>query len=294
MAMRVLFRLVGLLPLPVNHALGFCLGWFGFLVSARHRRLMRANIARFCAATGTSPPGPMRRAIGEHGKGLSELALLWTAPLPRVYALVGHCEGLQHVEAARSANRPIIFVTPHLGCYDIAGRYIERMVPITALYSPPKQAWLDPIMQSGRVRGVASTTTADATGVRQLLRTLRKGGNILILPDQVPAPESGGDGVWAPFFGTHAYTMTLLPRLAASTGAVVLLFFAERLPFGRGYTVHIQPALPPFDGDKLADATMVNRAVEQLIAKAPHQYLWSYNRYKHPAGAPLPPTSAPS
>jgi KDO2-lipid IV(A) lauroyltransferase len=88
--------------------------------------------------------------------------------------------------------------------------------------------------------------------------------------------------------------MTLLPRLAASTGAVVLLFFAERLPFGRGYTVHIQPALPPFDGDKLADATMVNRAVEQLIAKAPHQYLWSYNRYKHPAGAPLPPTSAPS
>lgn len=144
-------------------------------------------------------------------------------------------------------------------------------------------------MQAGRQRGGGSTASADAAGVRQLLKTLKQGGSIIMLPDQVPAPEAGGDGVWAPFFGRPAYTMTLLPRLAESTGAVVLLFFARRLPGGRGFAVHIEPPLSPFPKDKTAAASALNHALEKLITLAPEQYLWGYNRYKHPAGAPLPP-----
>jgi KDO2-lipid IV(A) lauroyltransferase len=126
--------------------------------------------------------------------------------------------------------------------------------------------------------------------VRQLLKTLKGGGNIMILPDQVPAPDAGGDGVWADFFGAPAYTMTLLPRLAESTNAVVLFFFAKRLPHGRGYHVHVAAPLA-YSKDKQTAARETNRAVERLIALAPEQYLWGYNRYKHPAGAPLPPVS---
>jgi Kdo2-lipid IVA lauroyltransferase/acyltransferase len=285
---RWLFRGMGLLPLGLNHAIGALLGWLAWVLSPRHQRLTRENIARFQSAC----PGEtvsIARAVGEQGRGVSELAVAWSAPVERLYALVRACEGWSHVEEAKASKKPIIFVTPHLGCYDIAGRYLESRIPVTALYRPPKQAWLEPIMQAGRVRGEGSTARADASGVRLLLKTLKSGGNIVMLPDQVPAPEQGGDGVWADFFGRPAFTMTLLPRLAESTGATVLFFFAERLPRGKGYRVHIRPMREKFSADKFVAARQMNEMVEALIRQCPEQYLWGYNRYKQPAGAPPAP-----
>jgi KDO2-lipid IV(A) lauroyltransferase len=230
-------------------------------------------------------------SVREQGKGIAELAVAWTAPVDRLYALVRTCSGWEHVEAAKAQQRAVIFVTPHLGCYDIAGRYLESRIPVTALYSAPKQKWLEPLMQQGRVRGEGNTAAAGVGGVKTLLKTLKSGGNIIILPDQVPAPAEGGDGVWADFFGRPAYTMTLLPRLAKSGQAVVLFFFAERLPHGTGYHIHIEPMIDSFSADRMVAARQTNAMIERLIAMAPAQYLWGYNRYKHPAGAPSPTNS---
>lgn len=224
---------------------------------------------------------------------MTELAVAWTAPVERLYSLVLACNGWEHVDAAQANGRAIIFVTPHLGCFEIAGRYLESRIPVTALFRPPKKKWIKPIMQQGRVRGEGNTASADANGIRVLLKTLKAGGNIIILPDQVPAPELGGDGVWADFFGKPAYTMTLLPRLAQSANAVVLFFFAERLPRGAGYHVHIEPMTEAFSVDKQIAARQTNAMVERLISMAPTQYLWGYNRYKRPAGAPPPSPPEP-
>ena len=231
----------------------------------------------------------LNSSIAEQGKGIAELAIAWTAPVEKLYTLIRGCTGWEHIDAAKAQQRAIIFVTPHLGCYDIAGRYLASRIPITAMYRPPKQAWLEPIMQQGRAREGAATAAADTGGVRVLLKTLKAGGNIIILPDQVPAPGQGGDGVWADFFGRPAYTMTLLPRLAHSADAAVLFFFAERLPKGAGYHVHIEPVTEAFSRDKHVAARQTNAMVERLVSMAPAQYLWGYNRYKHPAGAPAAP-----
>ncbi len=289
--MSLLFGLLGRLPLRLNHAIGFCMGWLAWWFSARHRRITRENIDRYVQFSGCDDAGRLlHAAIGEQGKGMSELAVAWTLPLERIYALVKECHGWEAVEAAKRGDKAIIFVTPHLGCYDIAGRYLESRLPITALYRPPKLKSLEPIMQRGRKRGGADTASADAAGVRALLKTLKSGGNIVILPDQVPAPGQGGDGVWADFFGEPAYTMTLLPRLAHSADAAVMYFFAERLVGGDGYRVHILPMTAPFDNEKDRAALQTNAMVEKLIAMAPAQYLWGYNRYKQPAGAPPRPS----
>ena len=283
-----LLRALGGLPLWLNHGFGFAMGWLAWLGSGRHRRLTRNNVYQYAQHTqATDATRLLRAAISEQGKGISELAAAWTASPERLYSLVRECVGWALVEAAQVARQPIIFVTPHLGCYDIAGRYLAGKMQITALYSPPKQAWLASIMQQGRARAGGATAAADASGIRALLRTLKRGGNIVLLPDQVPG---GGDGVWVDFFGRPAYTMTLLPRLAASANAVVLFFFAERLPHGAGYRVHIESMAEPFSTDRKIAALQTNYMVEKLIAMAPAQYLWGYNRYKHPAGAPLPET----
>lgn len=290
--MKFLVALFARLSLVSNHRLGALLGRLAWRVSPRFKRMLAANIRVYAKARGLDAKAVRKlegQAKREAGKGMTELAIVWTAPVERLYGLVKACEGWEHVEAATTAGRGIIFVTPHLGCYDIAGRYLESRLPVLALFRPPKLKWLEPIMQAGRERGEGKTAEANAGGVRALLRTLKSGGNIIILPDQVPAAEQGGEGVWASFFDEPAYTMTLLPRLARSTGATVLFFFAERLADGAGYRVHIQPAQPPFSDDKSEAATEANHAVEMLIDMAPAQYLWSYNRYKHPAGAPLPP-----
>jgi KDO2-lipid IV(A) lauroyltransferase len=283
-----LFRLLGWLPLRLNQAAGAALGWLAWLFSSRHRKLTRANLSTYGRHARLEEIGTLvRQSIVEQGKGVIELAIAWTAPVDRLYSLVTACTGWQHVDAATSSGRAIIFVTPHLGCYDIAGRYLESRIPFTALYRSPKQAWLEPLMQQGRVRGGASTAAADTSGVRALLKALKTGGNIMILPDQVPG--QGGDGVWADFFGRPAFTMTLLPRLAHSADAAVLFFFAERLPKGAGYHVHIEPMPEAFSRDRQIAARQTNAMVERLVGMAPAQYLWGYNRYKSPAGAPAAP-----
>ena len=286
----LLFRLVGWLPLWLNHLIGGLLGWLSGLLSARHRQATLDNLTLYARSRGQPlTSGLVAASLREQGKGITELAKVWTAPVEALIELFEPCSSWNHVEAAKAAGLPIIFVSPHLGCFDIAGRFVANRLPITALYRPPKQAWLRPLMEAGRARGGATTVPADGSGVRALLKALKSGGNIMILPDQVPAADKGGEGVWAPFLGQPAYTMTLLPRLAQTSGAVVMYFFAQRLPGGKGYRMHFIPMVGTYPDDKLSAAMQTNQIVERLIDMAPAQYLWGYNRFKQPAGAPAAP-----
>jgi KDO2-lipid IV(A) lauroyltransferase len=156
---------------------------------------------------------------------------------------------------------------------------------MTILYRPPRVRWLEPLMIAGRSRGRAKLATTDLRGVRQLLKALKRGEAIGVLPDQAPGR---GDGVWARFFGRPAYTMTLVGRLAEGTGAPVLMVFARRLPRGAGYRLSLTP-LPRLPADPVQAAEALNAAVEALVRQCPEQYLWSYNRYKVPAGVTPPP-----
>ena len=152
-----LFRLLGKLPLRANHAIGAALGWLNWWLSPRRRHLTRANLGLYGACRQTDDIATIsRQSITEQGRGLSELAIAWTAPVDALYALVRRCTGWQYIDTAKAGQRAIIFVTPHLGCYDIAGRYLESRIPVTALYRPPKQRWLQQLMEAGRCRGQAN------------------------------------------------------------------------------------------------------------------------------------------
>jgi len=225
----------------------------------------------------------------EIGKGATELA--WALfRSEEVVGLVRERVGWEAVERLRAANRPIIFVTPHLGAYDVAGRYLWTKVPILAMYRPHKIFWIDQLLREGRNQGAAPDGTnvapANMAGVRMVLKHLRRGGCSVVLPDQVPGI---GEGEWAEFFGKPAYTMTLLGRLQEASDAAIVFCFAERLPQAAGYRLHIDALEEPLPGDRQAAARRVNAAVERLIRACPTQYLWGYNRYKRPAGAPPPP-----
>ena len=208
----------------------------------------------------------------------------------------------------RAAGRGLVLMTPHLGAFEvIAQAYAERfghVQPMTALYRPARKTWLRELVAGSRNRPGLLTAPATLSGVRQMIRALRNGGTIGLLPDQVP-PE--GMGVWAPFFGRPAYTMTLASRLVQQTGAAWLPLACERLPDARGYVIRVEaptellpgtPGAPPIDAGTdpnalaIASATHINRAMERLILGLPGQYLWGYHRYKNPR--PAEPANEPS
>ena len=118
------------------------------------------------------------------------------------------------------------------------------------LYRPARKPWLRELMEASRARPGLLTAPATLAGVRQMMRALRRGEAVGLLPDQVP-PE--GMGVWAPFFGRPAYTMTLAARLVQQTGATPLLMVGERLPRGAGYHVHTLPLPEPLPHGSAAD-----------------------------------------
>jgi KDO2-lipid IV(A) lauroyltransferase len=284
--MTRLFRWLSRRPLWFLHALGAVVGWLGYLFSPTYRRRWRDQVRQ----AGVDPAAA-RASIAEAGRMVMELPFLWLRPDSAPLSAFTRIEGGELVDAAHEGGRGLLLLTPHLGCFEICAQaYAERFAaqygPITVLYRPAKQPWLREVMEGSRARPGLATAPASLAGVRQMIRALRRGETVGLLPDQVP-PE--GMGEWAPFFGRPAYTMTLAARLAQQTGAVVLLIWGERLPGGQGYVVRFQPlpeALPADVAAQAESAAIVNRAMEGLIRQSPQQYLWGYHRYKAPrAGA---------
>lgn len=272
--MRVLFRFLSRLPLPLLHVAGGVLGWMVFLVSGTYRQRFLHNTALAGLRT-----RQVVSAISAAGRQLSELPRLWLGS-----PVDWRWQGELHIRDALAKGQGIIFLTPHLGAFEVTAQayaqtFGSQGAPITVLYRPPRKAWMRDLLQGQRERPGLHTAPTNSAGVKRLLRALRAAQCVGILPDQVP-PQ--GQGVWAPFFGQPAYSMTLVARLAQQSGAPVLLAWGERLAWGRGYVVHVAPPLPPLPDTPEAAVAQLNQAMEQLILQAPEQYAWGYARYKAP------------
>ena len=277
--MGLLFKILSVLPMGLLHAVGWCFGWLAFFLSSSYRTQFRENAQQ----AGLVWP-QVQGAVGGAGQLLAELPRLWFGrPVPIEW------DGTQHIETALALGKGIVFLTPHLGCFEVtaqayAQRYGvaaggRRAKPMTVLYRPPRITWLTDLVTHARTRPGLQTAPTTLAGVKQLIRSLKAGECVGLLPDQVPPL---GQGIWAPFFGKDAYTMTLAMRLAQQTGATPLMAWGERLPRAQGYIVHVQALAGELSANLVEATTQMNLAMQQLIAACPQQNLWGYARYKQP------------
>ena len=270
------FRFFAQWPLWALHALGQVMGWLAWLLSPTYRQRFLDN-----AATAGFSFTQVMGAVGQAGSMSTELPRLWMGkPVPVRW--VG--DSLSVLAQAYQEGRGVLLLTPHLGCFEVTAQAISDAFssvhgPLTVLYRPSRQASLAEVMERSRGRPGLDTAPTTLSGVRQMIKALRAGRAVGLLPDQVPPM---GMGQWAPFFGKPAYTMTLAARLASQTGARVVLVWGERLSWGRGYQMHVSLPKEPLSDDLDQAVVQVNRAMEQLVASCPHQYLWGYARYKQP------------
>lgn len=262
------------LSLPTIHRLGAGLGWLIHFFTPANAKVQRANLLQSGLANnnlGSNLEAILKQNIAETGKSLLETLAIWQKPEAEILALIKNVHNWHIVEIALSAQKGIIFLTPHLGCFEITSIYYGSKNPITVLFRPPKLKWLQAIMEAGRSRTGVQLAEANTGGVRKLMQALKRGEAIGILPDQIP---KAGEGEWADFFSQPAYTMTLACKLAEKTGATVIMAVGERLANGAGYDIHLTHI------DSISSAELLNKAIEAQVAKLPGQYLWRYDRYK--------------
>jgi KDO2-lipid IV(A) lauroyltransferase len=274
-----LFRFFSYWPLAVLHTLGAGLGWLVWLASARYRAEFRSNVAQ-----AGLPFEVARPAIAEAGRFVGELPKLWMRPRSQSCLANVRVQGQAHAEQAFSQGKGVIFFGPHCGSFELAPQALAELFgPLTAIYRPARKSWLARLEAMARDRLNLTVVPAGLVGIRQMHKALKGNQAVAMLTDQVP-PE--GWGMWAPFFGRPAYTMTLAARLALQSGAALLPVSCERLPRGRGYFLKIWPAVSGAqtreNTDLLQAVTRINQAIEAIVLSQPGQYLWGYAHYKTP------------
>ncbi|MFI4957735.1 MAG: lipid A biosynthesis acyltransferase [Lysobacterales bacterium] len=274
----LLLRLLALLPLRVLHGIGSALGR---LLLWRRSRMVDNTAANLRIARPqldeAGQAALLRDVMIESGRSVSEIVKVWGAGAERALELVHEVRGAALLDAALAAGKGVIIAAPHLGCWELLNYWLCRRTPMAILYRPPRIAAVEGLLRKVRGALAPEQVRADGAGVRILYKRLAAGGTVGILPDQKPR---AGEGQFAPFFDRDALTMVLLPRLAARTGATVLFAFAERLPGGAGYRIHVLPAPPGLaDADLAIACRALNQGVQNCVELAFAQYQWQYKRY---------------
>ena len=277
-----LMWLAARLPMGMFRALGAALGWLFWTTRSRKRRIVEANLALVRRDLDAGARNALaRECLRQTGISLVEAFGIWTNPR-RTLANVREACGQDLFDAALAARRGLILCAPHLGSWEVANYWVGARTPFATFYTQPRHPQAELLLRRLREGGASIQFAIDDSGVRRVLRHLRQGGVVSIMPDHVPR----AGGVVAPFFGVAALTMTLLPRLAQRTGATVLMLFVERLP--EGFRVHFrQPSPALSDPDLVTACSAMNAAVEACVRDAFAQYQWNYKRFKARAGSGL-------
>lgn len=288
----LLARLIGLLPWSALRKLGDLLAGYWMRRDARESRVaMRGLELAFPEIPDAERVQLHEAALKSTGRQSFETLRIWTRPVAESLALVDEGPGVALFDAALADGRGLIVAAPHHGNWELLNRWLAMRTPLAILYAPPESAVVDAFLR--RVReaqdddGRIEQIRAEGIGIRQLFKRLQAGGVVGILPDQQPKQ---GDGVWAPFFGVPASTMTLIGRLAERTGATVLYAWCERQGEGPRFTLHIEAAPSGIaSADAVESATALNAGIEALVRRSPEQYQWTYKRWsQQPEGGAFP------
>lgn len=275
--LHALIGLIGRLSLTSLHRLGAGLGGFARRIDNRECRVTRRNI-ELCLPELDAEQRErlLAQSLIEDGRTLFETCRLWTRPQSENLALIREVEGEALLREALAAGRGLIVAAPHLGNWELLNQYLAAQAPISIVYRPPRQRFIEVLLRRVRQHPGVTQVRAEAAGVRQLFRDLKAGGMLGILPDQQPKQ---GEGEHAFFFGLPALTMSLVSRLLERTDAALLFAFAERLPDAQGFRIVFLPAPAGVGGSGRGALEALNLGVENCVRRALPQYQWGYKRF---------------
>lgn len=281
---RCLLTITNALPLSMVHRLGAMVGYVAWRKHGEIRSVIETNIRTcFPEVDAKEQAELVRRNLSESGKLILESGKMWCGDADECLSLIQAVEGEHFIEEAQRQQRGIILALPHCGCWEIVGLYFARHYATTTMYADRRGERLEQLVRDARQRTGATLVPADKSGVRAMSRALRRQELVAIMPDQSPV----GRGQFAKFFGQTCYTMTLLPRLARGSNALVLFAYARRQADSSGFRIFVRPSSEDIARlEVTAGVQTVNDDTETVVREAPEQYWWAYKRFKkQPGGA---------
>jgi KDO2-lipid IV(A) lauroyltransferase len=270
------------LPLPVLRAAGWVFGAALYLLARRRRRIVAQNLALcFPEATAATRRRWTWETFKHFGQSFVDRVWLWHGPtelMERRVAVTGALEEL-------ASSGAVLHFVPHFYGMDAGWTRLTQSYPRAwwTFYAPQDNPAIDRWVWEGRQRFGAPVLVSKHDGLRSLVRGLRDGAALCLLPDM---DLGARDSVFVPFFGVPAATVTTLPRLARAAGVPVVPWICRLVP--GGYRVEV---LPPWEGypsgDDEADARYMNEQLEGYVRSMPGQYHWLHRRFKtRPEGEP--------
>lgn len=204
-----------------------------------------------------------------------EMPYIWHSSNRRLRDKIESIDNETIIHEAIANGTGVILLSPHVGNWELTGRMMAEYGEITSLYQPPKQQALEDIVRLGREKSGAVLVPTNQRGIAQLMKTLRAGKMIGILPDQVPKQS----GVFVPFFGIPAYTMTLVYSFIKKTQCKIVLVYGLRTQ--KGFRIIFKrPPEALYSNDQTASVTALSQLVEMSTEEDYAQYQWAYKRFK--------------
>lgn len=267
------------ISLPMNHRIGASIGWLAWITHSKLRTITLVNLSLCFPHWSEGQKKQVAKAsLIETGKTLTESFWVWKRPSNDVLNRMVIVEGEHFVRTAQASPQGLIVATPHMGSWETCPLPLVTDELVTCLYKPPRLAAIEPFVIAGRENMGGDVTKLDPSGIKHVLRRLKQGHTVGILPDQEP---DLANGQFAPFFSQPANTMTLLAKFANKTNSQVLFCYAQRLPKGKGWHVHyLQPADGIDDRNKTTATIALNASVEKCVLACPEQYMWNYKRFR--------------
>ncbi len=271
--------LIAKLPLSLNHKVGSTLGWLAWVLGTRLKTITQVNLALCFPEWSEEKRNELaKRSLRETGKALTEAFWLWNRPTEQIAQkiLQSHNEAL--LDNALEDERGVLIATPHMGAWELCNLPLNRKNNFTYMYRPPRKSALEPSLIKWRGNFNAKPANLQSSGIRKVLQALKQGDAVGVLPDQ--EPDLNG-GLFTPFFGVPANTMTLMSKLSHKSACQVIFCYAERLDNGKGWHMHYLEPEPGINSDNLETATAaLNATVERCVLQLPEQYMWNYKRFR--------------
>lgn len=268
--------LIHFLPFRVIVSIGNGVGVLLYLLAADRRRVGAINVKLcFPDMSGKARRELLRNHFKMFARSLIERSILWWASAEHIRSLI-RVKGIEHFDAIK--GQPAILLTPHFVGMDAGGQWVAQHTDTVCMYANQKNAYLTELLLNKRARFRSQLLYSRQQGLRPIIKGMRAGMPFIYPPDQ---DQGVKDGVFIPFFGVPAATMTSVSRIAQMTGAKVVPCITRVLPGGEGYVLTFYPAWENYpSGDDVADARRMNEFIETRVREMPEQYFWLHKRFK--------------
>jgi len=271
-----------ILPLRWLQALGNAFGWLIYALVGRRREVALSNLERVFGDR--FDERERRRIVLASTRNMTKtmLELLKLPAMSREQLeRFAPVRGEEHLREAAEAGDGVIVVTPHFGNWELmAARIASLGYDLSVIAREANDPVTADLIRNSRES--SGEQVLERHQVREMLRTLREGNVLGILPDQ----HAGHTGIWLTFMGLPACTAVGPASLASRTNARIVPGFARRKEDGT-LDVYFLPAITVPEGDdrqqSIRQATQrINDVLGEQIRKYPEQWMWMHNRWREP------------